>query len=324
MPYDEWTSFEHVPVLLDAAISYLNPRDGGIYVDGTLGGGGHSEAILVRSSPNGRVIGIDQDESALAAARRRLARFEGRVEFIHDNFANLTQVMQRLSIERVDGILLDFGVSSPQLDDPTRGFTYQADAPLDMRMNRRAVTDAATLVNTLSAAELAEIIRKYGEERWAWRIAEHIVREREKEPILTTGRLADVIKGAIPAAARRRGPHPARRTFQALRIAVNRELEAIEAVLPQAVQLLRPGGRIVVISFHSLEDRIVKNYFRQAASPCQCPPELPVCQCDRSPSLRILTRQPVVADEAEVERNPRSRSARLRAAERVLLLGESE
>lgn len=317
-------AFEHIPVLLDPVLEYLQPHGSAVIVDGTLGGGGHSEAILKRLGSGGRLIAIDQDERALAAARKRLAPYGDQVHFVHQNFVNLKTILNNLGVTKVDGILFDFGVSSPQLDEAERGFSFHADAPLDMRMNQTAGHDAAYLVNTLSAAELTRIIREYGEERWAHRIAGKMVAARAGSPIRTTGHLVDIIKQAIPASARRTGPHPARRTFQALRIAVNSELDVISDVLPQAIQVLRPGGRLVAISFHSLEDRIVKREFRSAENPCTCAPRIPICQCNQKPTLRILTRQPVVADEIETNRNPRSRSAKLRAAERVLLPGESE
>lgn len=317
-------TFDHIPVLLDAVLEYLQPKPGGVYVDATLGGAGHSEEILRRIVPTGRLIGIDQDDQALAAAKERLQPYGDAVRFVHDNFVHLPQILSSLGRPAIDGILFDFGVSSPQLDRPERGFSYHTDAPLDMRMDRRAPVDAAHLVNTLSQKELTRIIRDYGEERWAHRIAERIVTTRQQRPIDSTADLAELIKGAIPAAARRSGPHPARRTFQALRIAVNQELDVISQVLPEAIQALRPGGRLVVISFHSLEDRLVKQTFRRAENPCTCPPELPICQCGEKQSLRVLTRHPIVAETHETEHNPRARSAKLRAAERVLLPREGE
>lgn len=316
--------FEHKPVLLEPALRYLDPRPGGVYVDATVGGGGHSEQIAERIAPGGLLIAIDRDEAALAAASRRLGRFGNLVRFVHDNFARLSAILDELGIDAVDGILFDFGVSSPQLDRAERGFSYQLDAPLDMRMDRRSETDAAHLVNTLPEAELARILKEYGEERWAGRIARQIVRARSASPITTTGQLVDIVKSSIPAAARRQGPHPAKRTFQALRIAVNRELDAIEEALPQAIASLRHGGRLVAISFHSLEDRIVKQALQEAENPCICPPDFPVCRCGRRPSVRILTRRAVAASEREKSENPRARSAKLRAAERVLLPGEDE
>lgn len=318
------TPFEHTPVLLEQVLELLQPKPGGVYVDATLGGAGHSKAILQRIAPNGTLIGIDQDEVALAAARSRLEPCGGEVHLVHQNFVHLESVVRSLGYDAVDGILFDLGVSSPQLDEAERGFSYHQDAPLDMRMNRRDPIDAAQVVNTWPQDELERIIREYGEERWAHRIAERIVAERRHKPIETTGQLAELIKGAIPVAARRRGPHPARRTFQALRIAVNRELDVISEALPQAVRLLKSGGRVLVISFHSLEDRLVKQFFRQEENPCTCPPDFPVCRCGKRPSLRVVTRQPVVAATEETEQNPRARSAKLRAAERVLLPGEGE
>lgn len=317
-------AFSHKPVLLEPALRYLAPKPGGVYVDATVGGAGHSEQIASRIAPDGLLIGIDQDETALAAAAERLRRFGSLVHLVHDNFAHLGAVLDRLGIDGIDGILFDFGVSSPQLDRAERGFSYHQDAPLDMRMDRTQKTYAAQLVNTLSEAELARILRQYGEERWAGRIAGHIVRARQEARIETTGELVEIVKAAIPAAARRQGPHPARRTFQALRIAVNRELDVIEEALPQAIHVLRHGGRLVAISFHSLEDRIVKQTLQRAANPCVCPPDFPVCQCGQVPSVRLLTRRAVVATEEETLENPRARSAKLRAAERVLLPGEGE
>lgn len=322
-PLDQ-KNFDHKPVLLEPALKYLAPKPGGVYVDATVGGAGHSEQIAERIAPDGLLIAVDQDETALSAAAERLHRFGSMVQFVHDNFAHLGNILGQLGIAAVDGILFDFGVSSPQLDRAERGFSYHQDAPLDMRMDRRAETTAAHLVNSLPETELARILREYGEARWAGRIAKQIVRARAEVPIATTGELVEIVKAAIPAAARRRGPHPARRTFQALRIAVNRELEAIETALPQAIALLKPGGRLVAISFHSLEDRIVKQTLQRAENPCVCPPDFPVCQCGERPSVRVLTRRAVVADEQENLENPRARSAKLRAAERVLLPGEGE
>lgn len=318
------TSFCHTPVLLEPTLRYLNPTPGGTYVDATLGGAGHSEKIAEQIGPDGLLIGIDQDEQALAAAAERLRRFGTRVRLVRDNFANLAGILQALGIARIDGILFDFGVSSPQLDQAERGFSYHQDAPLDMRMDQRATTNAADLVNTLTEIELTRILRDFGEERWAKRIARGIVRSRQQRPIRSTGELVEIVKASVPQAARRDGPHPARRTFQALRIAVNRELDVISEALPQAIDALKPGGRLVAISFHSLEDRIVKQTLQKAEDPCVCPPDFPVCRCGEVATCRILTRRPIVATEAETEQNPRARSAKLRAAERVLFTGEGE
>lgn len=309
--------FAHKPVLAEEVLEQLRPRDGGIYVDCTVGGGGHAGAILRASSPRGRLIGLDQDPEALEAAARHLSLYGSRVELIRANFADLGRVLEGYGIAAVDGVLFDLGVSSPQLDEPERGFTYREDAPLDMRMDPSRPTTAYHLVNGLTEKELLDIIQRYGEERWAGRIARFIVEARERERIETTGRLVEIIKAAIPAGARRKGPHPARRTFQALRIAVNDELGSLERGLVQAVRFLKPGGRVGVISFHSLEDRIVKQFFRQEEKGCVCPPEQPVCTCGRRPTLRVLTRRPITAKETEVDENPRARSAKLRVAERL-------
>lgn len=310
---------EHRTVLQTEAIDFLDCRSGGVYVDCTLGGGGHSEAILAASAPDGRLIGLDRDETALARAGQRLAGEveRGRAILVRANFADLGAVLNQLSLDRVDGVLFDLGVSSFQLDLAERGFSYQADAPLDMRMDRRLTVTAADLLNTTSEAELANIIRTYGEERWASRIAGLVVRRRQTSPLRTTGELVEVIKAAIPAAARREGPHPAKRTFQALRIAVNDELGALGRGLEAGIAALRPGGRLVAISFHSLEDRVVKRTLADAARGCICPRDLPVCACGHVPAVKVLTRRPVEPSAGEVERNPRARSAKLRAAERL-------
>lgn len=310
--------FSHTPVLLDAVIEHLKPKPGGVYVDATVGGGGHAAAILAAAGEGARLIGLDQDPEAIAAAQQRLLPYGERVTLVRTNFRMLEGALASLGIVRVDGILIDLGVSSHQLDREERGFSYWGDAPLDMRMGPDASKTAAELLAELDAGEIAQILRDYGEERWAARIARFIVEERERRPIQTAGQLVEIIKAAIPAAARREGPHPARRTFQALRIAVNDELGALQEVLEQGVRALQPGGRLVVISFHSLEDRIVKQYFATQARGCTCPPQWPVCRCGKTPAIKILTRRPVVPAQAEVEANPRARSAKLRAAERVL------
>lgn len=307
---------------MSAVIEYLKPERGGLFVDCTIGGGGHAEAVLQLGGPGVQLIGLDQDREALEAAGERLKRYSDRVQLVRGNFRDLARHLDRLGIGRVDGVLFDFGVSSHQLDSDDRGFTYRSDAPLDMRMDPDAQLTAAQLVNDLDVQSLARIIQEYGEERWAKPIAVSIVDARRRRPIQTTGQLVDIIKSAIPAAARRRGPHPARRTFQALRIAVNDELGAIREGLTQAVDRLGPGGRLVAISFHSLEDRIVKSLLSRESSDCICPPQLPVCQCQHEARLHVLTRRPIVATKAELEQNPRARSAKLRAAERVL--GEKE
>lgn len=318
------TTFFHQPVLVRSVVHFLNVQREGLFVDCTLGGGGHTEALLAAGGPGVRVIGIDRDPRALAAAKERLARWADRVQIMPGNFRYLPQILDSLGVEQVDGILADLGVSSHHVDVVERGFSYWGDGPLDMRMGPDAKRTAAELLAQLDEAELAKILREYGEERFAVRIAREIVAARRREPIVTAAQLVEVVKRAIPAAARRSGPHPARRTFQALRIAVNDELGALRDLLSGAVERLARAGRIVVISFHSLEDRIVKEAFAREARGCTCPPELPACVCGRRPRLRILTRKPVVADDEEIARNPRSRSAKLRAAECVLAMGEGE
>jgi 16S rRNA (cytosine1402-N4)-methyltransferase len=310
-------AFHHVPVLFHETLDALAIKPDGIYVDCTLGGAGHSTAIAERLGPNGRLIGLDQDENALKAAGERLARFGDRVQTVKTNFAFIADVLSRLGIEGVDGVLMDIGVSSHQLDEGERGFSFHQDAPLDMRMDRSNPLSAATVVNEWPEAELARILWEYGEERWAKRIAQFIVKAREERPIETTGELVDLIKAAIPAAARREGGHPARRTFQAIRIAVNDELGALERGLAGALQVLRPGGRLVVITFHSLEDRIVKQTFQRWANPCTCPPTIPVCVCGKKPMVELVTRKPISASPAELEANPRARSAKLRAVAKL-------
>ncbi len=309
--------FEHRPVLLDEAIAALNCRPGAVIVDCTLGGGGHSAGILPRILPGGRLIGIDQDQAAIAAAGKRLAEFSENVTIINDNFAKLANILHQLEIKAVDGVLFDLGVSSYQLDAAERGFSYRSDAALDMRMDPNAKVSVRDLVRDLPEAELSRIIADYGEERWAKRIAAFIAADRQKAAIETTGQLVDLIKRAIPAAARREGPHPARRTFQALRIAVNDELGVLERALRQAIESLSPGGRVGVISFHSLEDRIVKQIFREYTGGCTCPPGLPVCVCGHQPVIKLITRKPILPGPEETDANPRARSAKLRAAEKL-------
>lgn len=310
---------KHVPVMPGEVIELLQPKQGQTIVDGTVGGAGHSRLIAEAILPGGRLIAIDRDEETLARARAALAPFGDAVTFVHDDFRNLSRILSELGVTGVHGVLLDLGVSSFQLDQPQRGFTYRFNAPLDMRMDARTTVTAADLVNSLSVEELTRIFRDYGEERWAHRIARKIVAEREKAPLVTTGQLVDLVKAAIPAAARRSGPHPAKRTFQALRIAVNNELDALREGLQAAVDALLPGGRIAIISFHSLEDRIVKQTFADMARGCECPPGFPVCRCGKEPLLNVLTRRPVLPSEDELQENPRARSARLRAAERTVL-----
>lgn len=309
--------FFHVPVMLKPSVDNLVWKDNGIYVDGTVGGAGHSREILERLKGQGRLIGIDRDINALNSAEEKLKEYKDRITLRHSNFANIKNVLYDLGIDKVDGVLLDLGVSSPQLDDAARGFSYMNDAPLDMRMDRTLAVTAADIVNNYSLEDLKNIIDKYGEEKWAARIASFIVNERSVQPIGTTFELVEIIKKAIPAAARREGPHPAKRTFQAIRIAVNRELEEVEKVIPEAVDILNTNGRICIITFHSLEDRIVKDSFRNLSNPCTCPPEFPVCICNNKPSITIVTRKPIVPDEDELANNPRSRSAKLRVAEKL-------
>ncbi len=308
----------HKPVMPAEVLQHLNPQPGEVIVDGTIGLGGHGKLIAACLGNTGVLIGIDQDESALAIAGQNLEFFSGKLVLHHDNFRNVGTLVRPSFPQGVDGLLLDLGVSSLQLDLGERGFSYHQNAALDMRMNHQQTFSAADLVNTYSQAELTRIIRDYGEERWASRIAQFIVAQRKITPFVTTEQLVTVIKAAIPASARRTGPHPARRTFQAIRIAVNRELEVLEEGLQAGIDLLKPGGRIVIISFHSLEDRIVKKIFREKAKSCHCPPEFPVCQCGGQAELKIITPRPVVPTTEELETNPRSRSAKLRAAYKLV------
>lgn len=309
------TEFHHAPVLLKECIDALNIRPGGIYVDGTLGGAGHSREIASRLT-TGRLIGIDRDETALRAAAERLAPFGDRVTLVKSNFDRLPEVLDELGIEAADGMLFDLGVSSPQLDDPERGFSYMADAPLDMRMDRSAGLTARDVVNAWSEEELQRILYTYGEERYARRIAEAIVRARQRAPIETTLQLADLVRSAMPAAARREKQHPAKRSFQAVRIAVNDELGAVERLLEAAPDRLKTGGRLCVISFHSLEDRLVKQAIHRRVDGCTCPKTLPVCVCGFKQTLKTVGGV-ITASQEELERNPRARSAKLRVAERV-------
>ncbi|HEY4744452.1 MAG TPA: 16S rRNA (cytosine(1402)-N(4))-methyltransferase RsmH [Desulfuromonadaceae bacterium] len=312
------TDFRHLSVMPDEVIRFLDPRPGGIYLDGTLGGGGHAGLIAERCTPEGGLlVGIDQDRAALAAAGERLSGYGAGVRLLHGNFAELERLLAGLGMGQLDGFLLDLGVSSHQLDSGERGFSFQQDAALDMRMDTGRGDTAADLVNSLPEAELERIIKEYGEERWARRIAAFIVKARSAAPIERTLHLADIIKGAIPKAKWEERIHPATRTFQALRIAVNRELESLEQGLRDAVDRLKPGGRGVVISFHSLEDRIVKQIFREYASGCTCPRQLPVCVCGNQPRVRVLTGRPVMATAEETAHNPRARSAKLRAVEKL-------
>ena len=310
------SEFHHVSVLLEECIDALNIKPDGIYVDGTLGGAGHSSRIAAKLT-TGRLIGIDRDPVALKAAGERLAPYGDRVTLVHSNFADMDSALKDLGISGVDGILLDLGVSSPQLDDGQRGFSYMADAPLDMRMNSEDTLDAKQIVNQWSYEELKRILYDYGEERYAPRIASAICKRREEKPIETTLELVDIIRGAMPAAALREKQHPAKRSFQAIRIAVNDELGSVERVMERAVPCLNPGGRLAVITFHSLEDRIVKNAMAKAAKGCTCPPEFPVCVCGKKPQVKLVTRKPIISGDEELERNPRARSAKLRVCEKL-------
>lgn len=308
--------FKHVSVLLDECINGLDIKPDGIYVDCTLGGAGHSSEILKRLSNKGLLIGIDQDEDALKAASERLKNYDNKI-LVHNNFHNIKSILDDLKIDKVDGILADLGVSSYQLDNPERGFSYMHDAPLDMRMDRESPFSAYDVVNDYSEEELNRVIKEYGEEKWAKRIANFIVKAREDKKIKTTFELVDIIKRAIPAKARREGPHPAKRTFQAIRIEVNGELRIIEQTILDGVDKLNIGGRMDIITFHSLEDRIVKNTYKKLEHPCTCPKEFPVCICHKVPKVKILTRKPMEATEEELEFNPRSRSAKLRIVEKI-------
>ena len=310
------SEFHHVSVLLDECLEGLNIKPDGIYVDGTLGGAGHSSQIVKRLT-TGRLIGIDRDPVALKAAGERLAPYADRVTLVHSNFCEIRQVLADLGIDGVDGILLDLGVSSPQLDDGSRGFSYMADAPLDMRMNNEDSLSAYEVVNTWPQEELKRILYEYGEERYAPRIAEAICRRREEKAIATTLELVDVIRGAMPAAALREKQHPAKRSFQAIRIAVNDELGSVEKVMKDAIPALNSGGRLAIITFHSLEDRIVKNGMAEAARGCTSPPRLPVCVCGNKPKVKLISRKPIVSGDEELERNPRARSAKLRVCEKL-------
>ena len=310
------SEFYHVSVLLEECLEGLHIRPDGIYVDGTLGGAGHSSQIAARLT-TGRLIGIDRDPVALKAAAKRLEPYKDRVTLVHSNFCHIAQVLKDLEIPQVDGILLDLGVSSPQLDDGERGFSYMADAPLDMRMNSEDILTAATVVNTWPQEELRRILYDYGEERYAPAIAGAICRRREIAPIRTTLELVDVSRSAMPAAALREKQHPAKRSFQEIRIAVNDELGSVEQVMGDAIPCLAKGGRLAVITFHSLEDRIVKNGMAAASKGCTCPPNFPVCVCGKKPQVKLISRKPIVSGQAELDRNPRARSAKLRVCEKL-------
>lgn len=308
--------FSHKSVLLEETIEGLNIKPEGIYVDGTLGGGGHALEVVKRLGDKGRFFGIDQDEAAIEAASERLSGYREKITLIHDNYENAVLRLREKGISGVDGIVLDLGVSSYQLDTVERGFSYKYDTALDMRMDRRQPLSAKEIVNDYSQKELARIIRDYGEDKFANNIAKHIVAEREKEEIKTTFQLNEIIKGAIPAKMRETGGHPSKRTFQAIRIECNRELEVLKNSLEEMIAFLNPGGRICIITFHSLEDRIVKSAFKKQENPCICPPEFPVCMCGRQPLGKVITRKPVTPADEEQERNSRSKSAKLRIFER--------
>ncbi|MBQ9199029.1 MAG: 16S rRNA (cytosine(1402)-N(4))-methyltransferase RsmH [Lachnospiraceae bacterium] len=307
--------FKHKSVLLNETIESLNIKPDGIYVDGTLGGGGHSFEICKRLGDKGRLIGIDQDMDAIEAASKRLEEFKDKTEFIHSNYNNIKNILNNLGIDKVDGIVLDLGVSSYQLDNPERGFTYREDVPLDMRMDKEESMTAKDIVNDYTEPELFRVIRDYGEEQFAKNIAKHIVKARQEKPIETTGELNEIIKAAIPAKLREHGGHPSKKTYQAIRIELNHELDVLENSLDTMIELLNPKGRISVITFHSLEDRIVKNIFRKNMNPCTCPPDFPVCVCGKKPTGRLITRKPIVASEKELEENKRAKSSKLRVFE---------
>lgn len=308
--------FKHVPVLLNECIEGLNIKEDGIYVDCTLGGAGHSSEIIKKLSSKGRLIGIDQDINALEASKEKLKAYNN-VIYVHDNFINIENILSNLGIPKVDGILMDLGVSSYQLDVAERGFSYMHEAPLDMRMNRDNDFSAYDVVNNYSAEEITNVIRNYGEEKFAKRIAQFIVDRRANKPVETTLELVDIIKAAIPAKFRRDGPHPAKRTFQAIRIEVNQELQILNKTIEDGVNSLNEEGRMLVITFHSLEDRIVKVKFKDLQDPCKCPKEFPICACGKKPIVKIMSRKPIVPSMIEVEENPRSRSAKLRVCEKI-------
>ena len=309
--------FKHVSVLKNECIEGLQIKSSGTYVDGTFGGGGHAMEVISRLNGNGRFIGIDQDQDAVENGRAKLEPYKEKAQLVRDNFSNIISIMKDLHIVSVDGILLDIGVSSYQLDTGERGFSYMHDAELDMRMDQRNPMTAKRMIAEYSEKELADIIKDYGEERWAARIAQFIVAERKIKPIETTGELVEVIKKAVPKGARKDGPHPAKRTFQALRIAVNNELGILEQAIEDMAGLLAPSGRLCIITFHSLEDRIVKQTFHRLEHPCTCPPEFPVCVCGKKPTIRVITRKPILPSEEELEFNPRARSAKLRILEKL-------
>ena len=309
--------FNHTSVLLQETIDGLNIRPDGVYVDGTLGGGGHSYEIASRLSDRGQLIGIDQDEAAITAAGERLKEFGDRVIIVRSNYRNTKSILQSLQIEKIDGMMLDLGVSSYQLDTEERGFSYRYDAPLDMRMDKRQTLTARDIVNGYSEMELFRVIRDYGEDKFAKNIAKHIVAARQQSPIETTGQLNEIIKAAIPAKMRAEGGHPSKRTYQAIRIECNKELEGLRDSLEELIGLLNPGGRLCIITFHSLEDRIVKSAFKKAENPCTCPPSFPVCVCGKVSQGKVITNKPILPGEEELERNSRAKSAKLRIFERA-------
>ena len=309
-------NYNHKAVLLNECIDYLNIKKDGTYIDGTLGRGGHSSAILDQLDQNGKLIAIDRDKKAIKEVKKKLGNINN-LKLIHDNFINIPEILDNLEIKEVDGMLFDLGFSSPQIDNPERGFSYQKEGPLDMRMNLEQKLSAKDIVNKYSKEKLEKILTDYGEENWAARIADFIVKERKDKTIKTTTELVEIIKAAIPKAVRRKGGHPARRTFQALRIETNNELKQLEKMINNIVYNLKDGARICIISFHSLEDRIVKNSFRYLNQKCTCPPDFPICACEKEQKVKIITKSPVRATEKEVENNRRARSAKLRVAERV-------
>ena len=309
--------FHHKPIMKDECLALLAPERGGVFADGTLGGGGHAEAVLTALPAGGRLIGIDRDDEALAAASARLAPFGEKFRAVKGNFFEIKDILDRLGLDGLDGMLVDLGVSSYQLDNPERGFSYHENAPLDMRMDQSAGFSAYDVVNGYDERELTRILREYGEEKWAARIASFIVKARQQKPLTTTFELVDLIRAAIPAAARREGGHPAKRTFQAIRIEVNGELAGLSKAIEDMADCLNPGGRLAVITFHSLEDRIAKQAFQRMERPCTCPPSAPVCICGKKPTAKILTRKPVTASEEELQENSRAKSAKLRAIEKL-------
>ena len=310
-------TFEHKSVLLNETIDSLNIRPDGIYVDGTLGGAGHALKVVKRLGPKGRLIGIDQDADAIAAAGERLKDYDGQVTIVRNNYEQIDAILSDLGIPKVDGIYLDLGVSSYQLDTPERGFTYREDAPLDMRMDQRNTTTAADIINGYSEFDLYRIIRDYGEDKFAKNIAKHIVRAREEKRIETTGELIEIIKAAVPMKVRAVGGHPAKKTFQAVRIELNKELEVLNQSIDKMIELLNPGGRLSIITFHSLEDRIVKTRFRNNENPCTCPPDFPVCMCGKVSKGKVITRKPIVPSDEEIENNKRAKSSKLRVFEKI-------